>query len=667
VHIDAGYITDLADIESLFKRLIDSDAPFGGDIETGYYGPPREKFSLHPETAFPVGMSVSGNTSWGRYVPLRHDLGSNVDNQDFARLVAPLLGTGRMIAANAVFELRHLAKFVRERLTRRELEDAGLEPDGYFTIFSDPMLEAFVLGIFQEHGLKYLTDIVFGYKMTELKEFFPGLTETQLKALRFNILELTPAVVSYACDDSAAALGLSRKHLPQVQDRLIFKTEMQLIPILARMEDYGVALDWDAMARALHTTERFAELMRQDILRTLSEQLNFPVVLNLNSPAQIANILYDKLGLKVVRRTKKGGKPSTDEKALSRLAKQHTVVQDILHYRELRKLITSYLKSYPLKFNYAEDGRTHSNIQQTVVVSGRYSVRDPNNQQFPKLYHYELRTTDEVFDLKFRDFVVAGYEHYLIGFDYKQMELRVLAGFSRDPALWEAFDNDLDPHAWTASLLFNIALSDVTDKQRDIGKTFNFATSYQQGVDALAEALDRSVEEAQELQDRFFAVYSSAASWISQQKARGIQNRYTVSRFGRRHPIWDLDSEYRSVRSKGERLCVNAPIQGSAADITKIGMVRASRSIKTAGLQDQVHLIMNIHDALVFEVHKSVNPQAVINTVGPAVTFDVPDWPKFSVDWEIGLKWGSMKKLKLDENDQIIVPRSRSEKAVAAG
>lgn len=662
--VDCGLLTDLSYIERLFARLAKIEDGFGFDIEGGYDGPAREKFSLHPETATLAGVSFSGDPAWARYVPVRYK-GGRMPERDFVefiRLLAVLLGSGKGIAHHAKFELRHLAREFRNHLTASEMAEAGLEDDGYFPLFSDSMLETYLLGEFRAHGLKFLSYEVFGYQQVELVDLFPPMTAKQEKCLRFTDLELSPAVVSYACDDAAFSLALSRRHRPRVSDKLLYRVEMGIIPIIARMEDYGVLFDFPSMGRVDSEAEQFSAAMRSEIMRDLSVVLGKPVDINLGSSAQVADVLYGQLGMRTTRMTKGSAKNppkmSTDEKALAGLAKKHPVVKRILEHRELKKLSGSYLEKFPRDFSYATDGRTHPNHNQTRIVSGRFSVNDPPYQQLPKKYYFKLASGQE-FKLNFRDFVMAGPGHYLIGFDYSQIELRVLAGYSQEPAMLKAFSDGIDIHALTASLLFNVPLSEVTDDHRKVGKTQNFAVGYGQGVQGIAERLGISKEEAQVYYDKYYAMFASLKSWINKQTMEGVRLGYTVSKFGRKHPLWELESESSAMRSTGERLCVNAPVQGSAADLMKIAMVRSDRQLRNAGLGKKVRLIMNIHDALVWEADLSVSPQRVIDIVQPEVCLEIPGWPCIEADWEVGLRWGSMKKLQLDQNNQIVLPAKK--------
>lgn len=653
--VDFGLLTDLSQIDALFGKLAQIDDGFGFDIETGYAGPPKEKYALHPETAFVVGVSYSGHPGWARYTPLRHDLGGNVDDvKSFAFLFAKLLGSGRGVAHNSLFELRHLASFFREHLTPAQLHLAGLKKNGYFPLRSDSMVEAFDVGNFREVGLKALTLAVFGHKMTEFEDLFPDATSKQKKAQRFNTLELNARTVSYACEDAAWCLALHRRHFPTVKDRLMFRVDMSLVPILAAMEDRGIALDWATMAKWDARAQQFADAMRMEIMSDLSKETGEVVDINLGSAPQVSGVLYGKLGLRTTKLTD-SGEMSTDAKALAGLAKKHPVVQRILDFRELKKLSGSYLTKYPRDFDYATDHRGHPSHQACAVVSGRFAVSDPAYQQLPKKYHYELSSGTE-FHINFRDIVVAGPNHYLIGFDYSQVELRVLAGLSGEPALVKAFNDEVDVHQMTAALMFGIPVDQVTKEQRAIGKTINFSLLYGQGPKGMAERMGISIDEAKAFLQKYFAIYSSVKSWVDKQTREGVAKGKTVSKFGRVHPIWALESDKPAIRANGERLCVNAPVQGGAADVMRIAMVRCSRAIEQSGLEDQIHLIMNIHDALVFEVHTDVHPQKVIDIVQPEVVFPIEGWPNLRADWEIGVKWGSMVSLDLDENDQIVIP-----------
>lgn len=301
-----------------------------------------------------------------------------------------------------------------------------------------------------------------------------------------------------------------------------------------------------------------------------------------------------------------------------------------------------------------------------TVPSGAILVRNAEGVvqvtgNTPKKYFYELDAGD-VFEFRFREAIIAPPDHYMLGFDLGQAELRAIAGEAKEKALLKAFANNEDVHSRTAALMLGIPIEQVTEEIRAIGKTFNFAIVYGMSVQGLAERLACSVQEAQQLFDQYFMAYPALAGYFEAQKAFGRQHGYVMSRFGRRLPIWEFESDQRWIREKGERACVNYPIQGAATgDYMKIAMVRARKAIQDAGLADRVHLVMNVHDALEFYVHRSVDPQLVINVLQPAVIFDVPGWPTLVADWHIGTSWGRKKELELSTDGTIRIKGSAPE------
>lgn len=671
-----GLIQSLSELRDLCQQILELPSPFAIDVETGYKGAYQEKGSLRVETNLLAGFSLAHSIDWAKYTPLAHDLGSsNLDPQLVAAELWPVLQTGRAVAHNAKFEMRNLARFFREFLAGEpEVEKSR----GYFPMYGCTMVMAYVLQNWPMVGLKSLVDTLFGYKQAELSSLFPNIKRNAAKDMRFNQLELTPAVISYACDDTAWDLRLLQYLEPLIEassrHKFIYRLELSLLPILCDMEDYGVLLAWDEIEAAVDEAEHFARALEADVHNKLSERLGERISINLNSSKQLSDILYSEppfgLGLPAGRFTKgtrdsETKKPSTDVIALGSLAQREPAVRYIIDYKELRKLLSAYLIKFA-QANSAPDGRAHAGIKNTRVVTGRFAVEDFNYQQLPKPYHKEL-PTGEVFELQFRDFVKAGPEHYLLGFDLSQGELRAVAGLAQERSLLEAFERGEDVHTKVSSLMFGVPIDQVDASLRDKGKTLNFALLYQLGIKGLADRLNISRDEASDLYSRYFSTLPAIGSWVQGTKVSGANSGFTVSHFGRKHMIWDLQSEYPSIRAKGERVCVNAPVQGWLADYVKIGMVRAYRALDKAGLLDNVHLVMNVHDALIYEIHKSVRPQDVVRIVNPEVTFPVPGWPAMVADWEIGFRWGSMRKLiVINEDDGSVRLEPKPEKKTAA-
>lgn len=615
-------------------------AALGGYTVTGSSGPHMSSSSYGGSEFWQVVL-VRGAVDW-----VVKEVGESGDFEEVFCATVPESETfaldAGILTGNCKFEARWMATFFREFLPDSEQVAAS---NGYTPWFSDTMLESYVAAEFPNHGLKYLTKEVFGHEQADLLSLFPGLPKNRQKSLRFNELELTPAVVAYACEDAAWCLGLHEYFFPKVKDSLIFKTEMKVMEILCRMEDEGVCFDWAAIASAASEVEAFSEHMQAAIKAELSELVGREIDLNLGSPAQVGKVLYEDLGLPASNLTDTG-KPSTNAAALGMLASEYPVVQAMLDWKEVNTLLTRYLVKFPAEFNYALDNRAHPNHMQAVVPSGRFSVNDPAYQQLPKKYHYEV--AGQVLDLNFRDFLIAPEGWRIVGFDYSQVELRVLAGESGEPALLEAFAQGEDVHQATASLIFATPKEQVSKDQRQKAKGANFSLMYGAGPKNLSEQLRISIDEARELYETYFRIYSSVGAWKSQQIEAGKARGYVTTKFGRRVTIREFASPDHWIRSKGERLCINAPIQGAAADYMKIAMVRADAALKEAGLSEHVRLVMNIHDALEFYVRDDVPTSRVIEVLDPAVSFEVPGFPPILAEWHEGTKWGSVEEIEAD-------------------
>lgn len=651
-----GVITSLDELEDHIQRI--GEDVYAFDIETGYHGPPREKFSVRPETAIIAGFSFTNSSHWARYVPLAHDGAENLDNHTVAELLWPWFSAGKGVAHHAKFEKRHLAGYFRRHLWDHSRYGPGVRAtDGYFPVYSDTLAESYVLADYPKHGLKYLVREHFNHDMTELWELFPDLPKNKRGALRFNVLELSPPTIEYACEDSLWTLQLHRENYQRARTErsLIYQLEMECIQVVCEMEDFGIQYDWEFLRAAAQRAQEFQLKLDVEIQAELSAMVGAPLHINLGSPKQLQEVLFKQLGMKTSHYTAgTRNKPaaervmSTDAIALKELAAKHPAVKKILHYKEIKTLINNFLVKYERDFNYAQDGRVHPEHLQMFVITGRFALADPNYQNTPKKYHYEL-ASGETFDLNFRDAIVAPPEHYILGFDYEQAELRGIAGEAQETALVEAFANGIDPHVMTASLMLGIPVESVSDDQRQLGKTLNFAVDYGMKVQSLAERLAIPVEEAQPLFDHFHAAYPNISKWADEQIAFGKTNGYVLSHFGRHCPIWEFGATERWIYNKGERACINYPIQSSATgDVPKAAMVRARKALIKAGMADRVHLVMNIHDALNFYVHKSLTPQQVIDVLEPAVIFPINGWPQMAADWYVGATWGSVRHLKKD-------------------
>lgn len=674
-----------AEVQAICSQLLADGLPVGIDIETGYDGEARPDVQKHPEEGFIVSMQITNSNRWARFWPLRFDSWDNLDNHQVAEALWPLARGGLLTAWNASFELRFMSRWFTAQLKDHPefgpqvlaAHNGNPAYPGYFQMRSDPMLEAHAEGKSRSLRLKDNTAAVFGYRMMEIEELFAmanggtTLTKKEMSGIRFNTLDLggpmQASIVSYGCDDAVYELGHHHKRYPQVKDSLIYQIEMGILPLACEMMDEGIKLNWSAMREAALKARLFQDLMQGEIQDDLTELLaargiDEPCRINLRSAPQLVKVLYEQLEMPVHRRTPRrrnkkgeltGGTPSTEaDTALVPLVRQFPVIQRIIDYKSLDKLAGTYLEKYEANYSYCPCGRTHPNWMQAGVPAGRWACSAWPVQQSPKAYHYELSQQRLAYDHNFRDNVVAPEGWHILGFDYAQIERRVLAGEAADPALLEAFRSGVDIHRKTAADIFGIPLDQVTKEQRAKGKTTGFGMDYGLGEEGLADRLGITLAEAVALRDGYFAAYNRLQPWTARTVAQARRDGFVLTGgFKRRVPIWEFLTSDRRTQAEGERLAGNAPIQGGAADYMKVSMIRAHAALKAAGLLEHVRLIMNMHDALEFYVRDDIKPLDVIRVLQPAVVWTAPfisHWPPMKAEWHIGRTWGSVMEIILE-------------------
>ena len=362
------------------------------------------------------------------------------------------------------------------------------------------------------------------------------------------------------------------------------EVELPLSSILREMEQAGVRLDVGMLKQA--------EVQLDEELQVLEQQIyaSAETTFNINSPKQVGEVLFDQLKLDAKAKKSKTGQYSTSEEVLLALKPKHPVVGMILAYRELKKLISTYISALPTYIN-PETGKIHTTYNQTVTATGRLSSSNPNLQNLP------IRSERGQL---IRQAVIPDDDCMFLSADYSQIELRLMAHFSQDPHLVEAFRSGQDIHAATAAKIFNVPIDEVTKDQRRQAKTANFGIIYGISAFGLAQQLDCSRSEAKALIDGYFAAFPGVIDYIERQKELARQQGYAITLFGRKRYLPDILSHNATVRSFAERNAVNSPIQGTAADIIKMAMVTIHRRLKEEGLKAQ--MIMQVHDELNFNV-----------------------------------------------------------------
>lgn len=398
------------------------------------------------------------------------------------------------------------------------------------------------------------------------------------------------------------------------------EVELPLYQVLREMEQAGVRIDVDMLKRAEGQLSKELTILEQQIYTTSG------VTFNVNSPKQVGEVLFEQLKLDAKAKKSKTGQYSTSEEVLLALKSKHDVVGMILDYRELKKLISTYISALPTYIN-PETGKIHTTYNQTVTATGRLSSSNPNLQNLP------IRSERGQL---IREAVIPDDGCLFLSADYSQIELRLMAHFSQDPHLVEAFRSGQDVHAATAAKIFNVPIEQVTKDQRRQAKTANFGIIYGISAFGLAQQLDCSRSEAKALIDGYFAAFPGVIDYIERQKDLARQQGYAITLFGRKRYLPDILSHNATVRSFAERNAVNSPIQGTAADIIKMAMVTIHRRLKEEGLKAQ--MIMQVHDELNFNV-----PENEIDKVREIVISEMQNVVHLTVpliaDCGIGSNW----------------------------
>jgi DNA polymerase-1 len=410
------------------------------------------------------------------------------------------------------------------------------------------------------------------------------------------------------------------------------KIEKPLIPIIVRMNEKGVAVDTKYLISLGKEYTATVRDLEKKIWSLAGGEFN------INSPKQMGEILFVKLGLKAKNQKKTGtGALSTKESELVKLRETHPIIPLILDYRELAKLLSTYIDNLiPI---VAKDGRLHAKFLQAGTTTGRMSSENPNLQNIPN--HTEL-------GLKIRNAFVAEKGNVLVSFDYSQIELRIAAFLSGDETLIKIFKDGKDVHASVASAVFGLPIEKIDKEMRRRAKAINFGVMYGMGVNALRQQLGTDREEAQRFYNDYFSTFSGLATYLENVKKETARKGFTETVFGRRRYFEGINSRLPFIRASAERMAINAPIQGTEADIIKLSMIEVDKYIKKVGLSDKISLILQVHDELVYEIEKGlveqVSPEIkkiMENSIDSKMTKGVP----IVVDVSVGENWGKMEKL----------------------
>ena len=449
----------------------------------------------------------------------------------------------------------------------------------------DTMIAHYLIQPELRHNMDYMAEIYLNYKTIHIDELIGPKGKNQ-RSMR----DLSPTLVyEYACEDADVTLRLKNKLEPELKkyecEKLFYEIEMPLMPVLAEMEMNGVCLDTESLNETSRIlTDRMNEIEKR--IYVLAGQS-----FNIASPKQVGEILFDKL--KIVEKAKKTktGQYVTSEEVLQQLRNKHEIVADILEHRGLKKLIGTYIEALPKLIN-PRTGHIHTSFNQTITATGRLSSSDSNLQNIP------IRGED---GKEIRKAFVPEPGCLFFSADYSQIELRVMAHLSNDKNMVEVFREGKDLHVATAATIYKKSIDEVTRDERTKSKRANFGIIYGITVFGLAERLDISRDEAKQLIDGYFATFPEVHDYMEQAKQTARQKGYVTTLFGRRRYLPDINSQNATVRGFAERNAINAPIQGTAADIIKVAMIRIHQRFKDEGIRSK--MILQVHDELNFSVY----------------------------------------------------------------
>jgi DNA polymerase-1 len=543
-----------------------------------------ETDSLDAMRARVVGISLAVKVGEAAYIPLRHDYAGVPEQLDADEVLAALRPW--------LEDPRHAKVGQNIKYDAHVFANAGIAVRGYA---HDTMLESYVLEAHRPHSLESLALRHLGRSGLSYEDVC-GKGASQIPFAQVDIAR----AAEYSCEDSEMALHVHEVLWPQLQQQggslfVYEKIEMPCAEVLRRIERHGVLIDSQVLARqSQELAERLVALERE-----AHEIAGQPF--NLGSPKQIGEILFGKLGLPVKKKTATGT-PSTDEEVLAELAADYPLPAKLLEHRGLAKLKGTYTDKLPAMVNPAT-GRVHTTYGQAVAVTGRLASNDPNLQNIP------IRTPE---GRRVREAFVAPTGHLILSADYSQIELRIMAHISEDPGLLKAFALGLDVHRATASEVFGIPPEQVTPEQRRYAKTINFGLIYGMGAFGLAQSLGIERGAAAAYIERYFQRFAGVKRYMDETKAQAKARGYVETMFGRRIYLPDINGGSGPRRSGAERQAINAPMQGTAADLIKLAMIEVQALLDRE--RRATKMIMQVHDELVFEV-----PEAEIDWARDAV------------------------------------------------
>jgi len=525
-----------------------------------------ETTSLNELEAELVGMSFSYKKGLAYYIPLSEDQGEVLQTLEIFR---PFFEKEDLV------KVAHNLKFDYKILKRYNITVKGA--------MFDTMIAHYLLNPDGRHGMDYLSEVYLNYKPVSIETIIGKKGKNQGNFRDADLRTQT----DYAAEDADITFQLYELFAPQLKkenlEDLFFNIEMPLMEVLAKMELSGISLDEKWLAQESIDLENDLRQLEAKIFELSGEEFN------MNSPKQLGEILFEKMQLDPKAKKTKTGQFATSEDVLQKLASKHEIIKHILEYRTYQKLKSTYVDALPSQIEKT-DNRVHTNFSQTTAATGRLASVNPNLQNIP------IRTLR---GQQIRGAFVSAEGKKIISADYSQIELRLIAEISGEDNMIKAFQDGEDIHASTAAKLFKIPLEEVSKTQRSQAKTVNFGIIYGQGAFALAEQTGLSRSEAKQMIEAYFETYPKLKEYMAEQVNKARQLGYVETILGRKRHLKDINSNNFVVRGHAERNAVNAPVQGSAADVVKMAMIKIQKELEKEKLETK--MLLQVHDELVFE------------------------------------------------------------------
>ncbi|MDG2220881.1 MAG: DNA polymerase I [Rubripirellula sp.] len=564
----------------------------------------KETTGLDPRSAFPIGIAFSFRPHEAFYV---------VCPNDHTEALAVIEEFRDVLEDPTIAKLGHNLKYDVTLLRWHGIKVGG---ELFDTMLAHSMKEPEM-----RHGLDYLAKLYLGYTPIPTEALLGPKGDEQKNMQDIEV----ERVAEYACEDADVTLQVAAVLKPEIESRgvaqVCYEVECPLIQILVDMEHEGIRLDTDGLGVFSKKLENEIETLRQQIFDAAEHEFN------IDSPKQLGVVLYEEMELEKNPKRTSTGQYSTRETELERLRSKHQIISDVLDYRNARKLKSVYVDQLPLAVN-PDTGRVHTHYSQSWTATGRMQSNDPNLQTIPirKERGRDIRAA----------FVPRDEDHLLLSADYSQIELRVMAELSNDPTMIDAFVAGEDIHTITASKVFKVAVEDVTREMRDKAKTVNFGIIYGISAFGLQQRLNIPRTEAAELINNYFEKYPGVQDYIDRTIALAREQGYVSTQTGRRRYIRDINSRSRTVASAAERLAMNSPIQGTAADMLKLAMIQVHRALTEGGFKTK--MVLTVHDEIVFDMLKTEQDE-VMPLIETAMKSTLPMKVPIEVEMGIGKNW----------------------------